>query len=187
MREKLTFYTNRTIHRIRSSERSALQCSEVELTIRNDTHTQELRKRLKCGFDNLGNPVFCNGQILMRPDVPFMSLPFNTWSFSFYLQPWCNPLLTLCTPCGDIVNGYPGLQAMFLLLRLSHINNISELNDIFSEAFSKEDIEYGAFLGRAWSITGEWNAITASDNGPWARVPLAGKMLPDTNANVVTV
>ena len=187
MLEKLTFYTNRIIQRIRSFERSAMQGSEVELTLRNDAHTPELRKRSKCGFDSLGNPVFCNGQILMRPDVPFIPLAFNTWSFPSYLQPWCNPLLTLYTSLGDIVNGYPGLQAMFLLLRLSHINNISELNDMFSEAFSKEDIEYAAFLGRAWGITGEWNAITASDNGPWARVPLAGKMLPDTTVNVIPV
>ena len=187
MLEKLTFYTNRIIQRIRSFERSAMQCAEVELDMRNAAHSFDLRKRLKCGFDNLDNPIFCNGQILMRPDVPFIPLPFNTCSFHPYLQPWCNPLLTLYTSLGEIVNGAPGLQAMLFYLRLAHTNNISELNDMFSEAFSKEDIEYGAFLGRARGITGEWNAITAPDDGAWARVPLAGKMLPDTTVNVIPV
>ena len=185
MLEKLTLRTHKTIHRDSSWAHSAMQCAEVELDMRNAAHSFDLRKWLKCGFDNLGNPVLCNGQVLMYTNVPSVPLPFNPYAFPTYLQPWCNPILY--TPRGDIVNGYPGLQAMFFYLRLAHTNNISNLNDYISGSFTQEDIEYGAFLGRAWGITGEWSAITAPDDGAWARVPLAGKMLPDSSAYVIPV
>jgi len=187
MLEKLTLRTHKTIHRDSSWEHSAMQCAKVERDMRNAAHSFDLRKWLKCGFDNLGNPVLCNGQILMRPDVPFMSRPLNSWSFASDLQPTSSPQLTLNTLFGKVINNAPGLQAMFLLLRLSHINNIGDLNDTISGAFSQEDIAYGAFLGRARGIAGEWNATTAPDDGAWARVPLAGKMLPDSSAYVIPV
>ena len=187
MFEQITIRNNRTRNRNHSFECSAMQCSKVDLTIRNDAHKPELRKRIKCGFDIWGNPVFCNGQILMRPNVPGAPLAFDTYGFPFDLQPGCDPQLTqqiLGGVGGSIINGLPAFQNKFLFLHLAHTEDLwSERLCFFdSNTFSQNDIDWGNYLGSEWDIHGGWSATTAPDNGPWARVPLGNRIPTDTAA-----
>lgn len=169
-------------------ERQAMQCSEVELVIRNAAHSGKLRKKLKVSFNAENNPVFCNGQVLVKPADHFISMPSLVEMRPFYPQPECEP--TILHHGQRILNGDMRLRAKFIFLRLSYIDELA--NSVISPleencSWVQKDIDQGAYLGEAWGITGDWNATTAPKHGEWAYLPRREHNIPELSSGYIRV
>ncbi len=165
-------YPDLQIFRDNNLEKDAIQCSGVELIIRNDMHSANLRRRMQISFDSQGSPILCNGSIKILPNQPssfFTGLSFNP----FWPQPECEPTIyQYDQPTKySIYNRDSSIDAKFIMLRICQPDaNISYC--VGSEFWSDKDKEFGRYLGKEWDVSGEWNSREDSIDGPWSRVPI---------------
>ena len=155
-------------------EQDAIQCSRVELEIRNHTGGAGVRAYMKAAFSTDGDLVLFNHQAKASLRCPHSHLPMPDMSWPFPVQRECQPLVELYHDIYPaVINDDPRLSAMFFMLRLAQIDRRLStplpLAGLVSSWDTMDRIT-GRELGQHLGITGSWNA-DAPATGPWMLAP----------------
>ena len=188
-------FNSTSLERNHKFESDAMICSGIELLIRNHAYDSGLCKYLpEIGFLLTGEIIFCNGQIEMLPNQPFLINQHDIPAAPFNIQPGCEPTFIACLGVSKIIiNDYLRFRGKFTMLRaFDMMNRINQIQPVYipqntqASSWDMRDIQVASELGVRFGFTGNWN-LSCSQNGAWVKSPPPQQACLESSSEIIHI